>query len=506
MRGFCVLGKGVTFNLKFKPMKKQLLTLLFFIGAWFCGSAQWVSIPDTNFVYFLQTNFPNCMNGNLMDTTCYEVVNTTSMSCFNSQLYDLTGIQYFDNLQFLDCSGNHLDSLPLLPNSLTELFCRDNLLSSLPILSDSMTRLDCSLNQFAILPSLPSSLKELDCGNNQITSLPSLPSSLTSLLCYNSFLTSLPSLPNSITTIYCEGNYLSSLPTLPTSLDLLWCDQNLLNNLPALPGSLTYLSCGSNLLTSIPQLPDSVYMLNCQHNPNLYCLPRLKKIGTLYISYTGITCLPNSPQVTTIIDVPLDSLSICDSTNIHGCSYCHAYFSLFPDTANPGIYNGYNLSYGSNLTSYLWEFGDGTTSTLQYPSHTYAQAGQYYICLTASGADCTNTYCDSSYLVFKTENGLMSQVNILNPTTTAIQPTNSLKGEPLRINPNPASSSVNVSVNETMLGNAATVYDITGRKMAAVQLKTANTKLETSSFTSGVYFVTVENEKGRVTKKLVIEK
>ncbi|MCX6199218.1 MAG: T9SS type A sorting domain-containing protein [Bacteroidetes bacterium] len=72
--------------------------------------------------------------------------------------------------------------------------------------------------------------------------------------------------------------------------------------------------------------------------------------------------------------------------------------------------------------------------------------------------------------------------------------------------PNPATSSITISIDEAMLGSTASVYDITGRKMAAVQLKTLNYKLETSSFTSGIYFVTVENEKGSVTKKLIIQK
>lgn len=35
-------------------------------------------------------------------------------------------------------------------------------------------------------------------------------------------------------------------------------------------------------------------------------------------------------------------------------------------------------------TDYLWEFGDGNSSTLQYPQHTYADDGQYTVTLTAS--------------------------------------------------------------------------------------------------------------------------
>lgn len=41
-------------------------------------------------------------------------------------------------------------------------------------------------------------------------------------------------------------------------------------------------------------------------------------------------------------------------------------------------------------TSWLWDFGDGNTSTLQHPNHIYAQPGQYNVCLEVSNA-CGNT-------------------------------------------------------------------------------------------------------------------
>ena len=43
-----------------------------------------------------------------------------------------------------------------------------------------------------------------------------------------------------------------------------------------------------------------------------------------------------------------------------------------------------DLSLG-NVTSWLWDWGDGTTSTTQNPSHTYNQAGTYSISLIATG-------------------------------------------------------------------------------------------------------------------------
>lgn len=46
--------------------------------------------------------------------------------------------------------------------------------------------------------------------------------------------------------------------------------------------------------------------------------------------------------------------------------------------------------------AWLWDFGDGNTSALQHPSHNYAQAGSYWVCLTATDAfGCSATSCDT---------------------------------------------------------------------------------------------------------------
>ncbi|MBP9151421.1 MAG: PKD domain-containing protein, partial [Flavobacteriales bacterium] len=42
------------------------------------------------------------------------------------------------------------------------------------------------------------------------------------------------------------------------------------------------------------------------------------------------------------------------------------------------------------LTDWLWDFGDGTTSTLQDPTHIYAAPGVYNVTLTASAGNCSD--------------------------------------------------------------------------------------------------------------------
>ncbi len=56
-----------------------------------------------------------------------------------------------------------------------------------------------------------------------------------------------------------------------------------------------------------------------------------------------------------------------------------------------------NFSTGS--TSYLWNFGDGTTSTVASPSHTYSELGSYDVTLIATGTNgCIDTLVMHNYI------------------------------------------------------------------------------------------------------------
>jgi PKD repeat protein len=52
----------------------------------------------------------------------------------------------------------------------------------------------------------------------------------------------------------------------------------------------------------------------------------------------------------------------------------------------PFAVNFQNLS--NNSTSFLWNFGDGTTSTLVSPTHTYTSLGNFNVSLVANGGSC----------------------------------------------------------------------------------------------------------------------
>lgn len=58
-----------------------------------------------------------------------------------------------------------------------------------------------------------------------------------------------------------------------------------------------------------------------------------------------------------------------------------------------------NNSTGSSGTSYLWNFGDGQTSTLENPSHVYTQNGAYNVSLTiTSTGGCSDTEVQNNFI------------------------------------------------------------------------------------------------------------
>ena len=179
-------------------MKKLSILLFILFLHLFPAKAQYVTIPDANFVTWLSQQYPSCMNSNQMDTTCTQIVNEDTVDVSYLNIAVITGVQYFDNLKYLKCNNNQLTSLPNLPVPLTFLKCDNNQLNNLPALPNALKELQCYYNQLTSLPTLPSALIYLSCHDNQLTALPSLPSSLLSLQCGNNQITIIPQLPASL--------------------------------------------------------------------------------------------------------------------------------------------------------------------------------------------------------------------------------------------------------------------------------------------------------------------
>jgi len=67
-------------------------------------------------------------------------------------------------------------------------------------------------------------------------------------------------------------------------------------------------------------------------------------------------------------------------------------FEVVQDSAMAMLYHFFDTSTGQPV-EWLWDFGDGTTSNLQNPSHLYEVTGWYQVCLTVFGMGMTDTEC-----------------------------------------------------------------------------------------------------------------
>ena len=68
-----------------------------------------------------------------------------------------------------------------------------------------------------------------------------------------------------------------------------------------------------------------------------------------------------------------------------------AAFSVYPTSGNPPLTYSFTDSSTGSPISWLWDFGDGYTSTEQNPTHTYSEPGNYAVNLTAINANGTDS-------------------------------------------------------------------------------------------------------------------
>lgn len=113
----------------------------------------------------------------------------------------------------------------------------------------------------------------------------------------------------------------------------------------------------------------------------------------------------------------------CDSIHF-GNPNCDAHFSHYIIN-NPDSLHFYPT--GASATNYHWDFGDGTTSNLQYPWHFYTAPGNYFVCLTVYDTTttpiCTSHWCDSVRIVGSHCDAHFSHYSISNPDSIHFYPT-----------------------------------------------------------------------------------
>lgn len=118
------------------------------------------------------------------------------------------------------------------------------------------------------------------------------------------------------------------------------------------------------------------------------------------------SCIDSATQIITIKPAPV------------------AAFTASPTSpcAVPGIVNFTNTSTGTGIVSYLWNFGDLTTSTTPNPTHTYNSYNQFTVQLTVTNSvGCSNTAVqyNAVTIIEELDTINLSNANLCAPYTTS---------------------------------------------------------------------------------------
>lgn len=155
-------------------MLKKIFTIALFGAVCFSAAAQTVNIPDAHFKGVLLKYAPKIDLNDNKEIEADEAAKVTNLNLVNDTIADLTGIEAFTALTFLDCSRNQLTDISLVSHTaLQKLVCKQNKLTQLDITNNTkLTVLHCSFNQIASLDVTKNiALKDIDCHSNAIPSI-----------------------------------------------------------------------------------------------------------------------------------------------------------------------------------------------------------------------------------------------------------------------------------------------------------------------------------------------
>lgn len=172
----------------------------------------------------------------------------------------------------------------------------------------------------------------------------------------------------------------------------------------------------------------------------------------------------NSAGTYTIIAADAAGCSSTDSITIGAYLGPTAGFSSTVIGLDATFTNG-----SANGSTYSWDFGDGNTSTLENPVHSYAIDGAYTVCLTVTGPDgCVDDTC-------MTRNITTVGLNIYNPLSLSIYPI-------------PTSEVLNIECS--VVGNHGyELYTVDGKKSMEGNLHNGLNKIDVSKLPKGVYII-----------------
>jgi PKD repeat protein len=181
----------------------------------------------------------------------------------------------------------------------------------------------------------------------------------------------------------------------------------------------------------------------------------------------------------------------CLDIDLGSAPSCGASFSAYDSTAYKVFVS--SSSGSSPISTYFWDFGDGSTSIMARPFHRYLVPGTYNVCLTITTLDgCSDTQCNTITVLVGTDDA-----TAFSPSITAW--------------PNPTSGQVWLAWELPIASDATLeVFDLVGHRLSTVSSGFAaagrrEMQWDASGLPTGVYLVRLTTQGGTSTLKLVKE-
>jgi len=148
-------------------------------------------------------------------------------------------------------------------------------------------------------------------------------------------------------------------------------------------------------------------------------------------------------------------------------------------SGNTATFTNSSSSINSTL-NYSWDFGDGNTSSIQNPSHTYATNGTYTVTLIASNCIFSDTIT----------NTIQIGTNSMEENTNAN----------FEFYPNPATNQITLKVDNQLLGSIYTICDNTGKSVLNGNILSENSVINLENLSKGFYFLGIGENLERTMK------
>jgi hypothetical protein len=139
-------------------------------------------------------------------------------------------------------------------------------------------------------------------------------------------------------------------------------------------------------------------------------------------------------------------------------------------SGNTATFTNSSSSVNSTL-NYSWDFGDGNTSSIQNPSHTYATNGTYTVTLIASNCIFSDTIT----------NTIQIGTNSMEENTNAN----------FEFYPNPVTNQITLKVDNQLLGSVYIIYDNTGKSVLNGNILSEQSVIVLGDLSKGIYLLSI---------------